>query len=80
MSCAEQVENDAEPTTIMKSLHLLTTRSGFLLCKKRYSRLIKMTYGILCAFLNTRRLSDVSGYLKESKVCLLKSLRGLKQG
>ena len=53
-SCVEQVENNHEPSTYTRPLFRVTARSGFLLCKKRCSLLIKMAHGILCACLNRR--------------------------
>jgi hypothetical protein len=77
MSCAEKVEKILNQLHILKLLHKVTVRSGFLQCKKRCSYLRKIAHGILCAFLNIIKMPALSGYLKEKKVCLLVSLRGV---
>jgi hypothetical protein len=67
MSCMNRWRMMLNLLHILKSSHPLTTISGFLLCTKRCNRLKKMAHGILCACLNTRRLSVVSGYLKKGR-------------
>jgi hypothetical protein len=80
MSCAKQVENDAEPATYTEVVASVDREKWISATQEEMQTLEKKAHGMSCACLNTRRLSAVSGYLKERKVYLLKSLRGLRQG
>jgi hypothetical protein len=79
MSCAEHVENDAEPATYTKAVASIDREKWISAMQEEMQSLEKMAYGMFCACVNTRRLCAISGYLKGRKICLLESLQGLRQ-
>ena len=79
-SCAEQVENNHEPSTYTEAVVSGDREKWISAMQEEMQSLDKMAHGILCACLNRRRPFAENGSSKGGKVYLPINLQGIRQG